>query len=173
MYWHKGKFLGIGLLKNVKLRSHWWEVKTQAIVWTARGLVSKMAIFYFSDLGVASTLRTAHWLGRTDCSWKLAYRANSDVNTNCIVTWQKSSSTVFDQKSDIFDRSEPLFPCFKAVPSNLQNTELSYLNRKGAFEVPPPDLLRQLLTAYLQLAYGYMPIVNLHELLGSFSRRLL
>ncbi|CAI7580002.1 unnamed protein product [Penicillium pancosmium] len=103
-------------------------------------------------------------------SSRSCHRVTSEANTSWIDTWEKFSSTVVDRESAGCDGSEPLFPYFKPVPSNLHNTELSYLNNKGAFEVPPPNLLRQLLTAYLQFAYGYMPIIDLHELLGSFMQ---
>lgn len=68
-----------------------------------------------------------------------------------------------------YSACEILVPCFKPLPGSLDKTDLSYLNKKGAFEVPSPRLLYRLLSAYLQFAYGYMPIIDLQELLGNFT----
>lgn len=55
------------------------------------------------------------------------------------------------------------------MPDNLDQDQLDYLGKKGIFKTPSSELIRQLLIAYVQYAYGHLPVLDLHQFLGSLA----
>lgn len=46
---------------------------------------------------------------------------------------------------------------------------LKFLDSQGTFDLPPRSLQRALIEAYAEFAYPYMPLIQLHEFLGSLD----
>ena len=51
----------------------------------------------------------------------------------------------------------------------LSAGHLKFLDSQGAFGLPPRPLQRALIEAYAEFAYPYMPLIQLHEFLGSLD----
>lgn len=51
----------------------------------------------------------------------------------------------------------------------LSTGHLKFLDSQGAFDLPPRPLQRALVEAYAEFAYPYMPLIQLHEFLGSLD----
>lgn len=51
----------------------------------------------------------------------------------------------------------------------LSTGHLKFLDSQGAFDLPPRPLQRALVEAYAEFAYPYMPLIQIHEFLGSLD----
>lgn len=51
----------------------------------------------------------------------------------------------------------------------LSTGHLKFLDSQGAFDLPSRPLQRALIEAYAEFAYPYMPLIQLHEFLGSLD----
>ncbi|KAK5134943.1 hypothetical protein LTR08_005894 [Meristemomyces frigidus] len=64
--------------------------------------------------------------------------------------------------------SLPLY--IKPLPSRLTSDDVSYLEKKGALAIPAAPLRDELLRCYAEFVHPYMPLLNLHELVGIIDR---
>ncbi|KUL84399.1 hypothetical protein ZTR_08837 [Talaromyces verruculosus] len=53
----------------------------------------------------------------------------------------------------------------KAIPSHIAPDDVEYLRSKNALTVPEPPLLNELLRAYFQWSYNFMPVLNIQDFL--------
>lgn len=58
----------------------------------------------------------------------------------------------------------------KPLPPRLGPDEIMYLDKKGVLTIPPVSLRDALLKAYAEFVHPYMPLLNLHELVGTIDR---
>lgn len=63
------------------------------------------------------------------------------------------------------DNATLLAPFFQPLPSKYTESDISYLQIKGALAIPSTKLQNSLLAAYCQYAFPYLPAINLHEFL--------
>lgn len=55
---------------------------------------------------------------------------------------------------------------FIGPPDHLDHADLAYLKAKGALSLPSKELQAALLESYVRYMHGFLPIVDLHHLLG-------
>ena len=64
--------------------------------------------------------------------------------------------------------SLPLY--IKPLPSRLTSDDIQYLEKKGALSIPAVPLRDELLRCYAEFVHPFMPLLNLHELVGAIDR---
>lgn len=69
-----------------------------------------------------------------------------------------------------FQNLQKLLPAW-AAPICSQRTHLyaDFLHTQGAFKIPPPRLLRALLTRYAECVYPQLPVVDIHHVLQAVA----
>ena len=83
----------------------------------------------------------------------------------------------FDEPNPLINRMvSPISPTYslpayiKPLPSRLGHDEITFLEKKGALTIPPIPLRDALLKEFAEFVYPYMPLLNLHELIGIVDR---
>ncbi|KAH9838957.1 C6 transcription factor (Ctf1B) [Teratosphaeria destructans] len=66
--------------------------------------------------------------------------------------------------------SYSLPPFVKPLPSRLSMDDIMYLEKKGSLAIPPPPLRDELLRSYAEFIHPYMPLLNLHRVVGIIDR---
>ncbi|KAK4547409.1 hypothetical protein LTR36_001065 [Oleoguttula mirabilis] len=64
--------------------------------------------------------------------------------------------------------SLPLY--VKPLPARLTCDDILYLEQKGALTIPAVPLRDELLRCYAEFVHPYMPLLNIHELVGAIDR---
>lgn len=59
----------------------------------------------------------------------------------------------------------------KPLPAKIGPDEISYLEKKGALNVPRGNLRSEMLRAYVEFVHPYMPLIDLHDFLSIVDRR--
>ena len=58
----------------------------------------------------------------------------------------------------------------KPLPPRITTDDIEYLDKKGALSIPKKPLRNALLRAYVEYVHGYMPLLDLHDLLDAVAR---
>jgi hypothetical protein len=68
------------------------------------------------------------------------------------------------------NQTKSLLPAFiKPLPDWLSSDDIDYLQNKGALTIPSNPLRAQLLQRFIEYVYGYMPLLDLAELLQAME----
>jgi hypothetical protein len=86
--------------------------------------------------------------------------------SNMVTAVQELIDPDFDPVIEGLDDS-PRF--LKPLPSRIPPEDIEYLSSKGALTIPAPRLRNELLRAYVQWVYNFMPLLDLHEFLRSIA----
>ncbi|KAB5575879.1 cutinase transcription factor 1 [Coniochaeta sp. 2T2.1] len=63
-------------------------------------------------------------------------------------------------------------PAFiKPLPSKIAPEDVEYLYKKGALTLPPPELQRALIRAYVEYLHPYVPLLELHSFLNTVASK--
>ncbi|KAI0471951.1 fungal-specific transcription factor domain-containing protein [Xylariaceae sp. FL0804] len=77
-----------------------------------------------------------------------------------------------EQIPDVPEQSNPAaqVPAFiKPLPAKVAPEDVSYLRMKGALSLPSLPLQTALLRAYVEFVHPYMPLIDLHDFLGTIA----
>lgn len=67
--------------------------------------------------------------------------------------------------------SKPILPLFlQDTPPWLSDEDLEYLDVKGVFKIPETKLCRELLTAFVEHVYPFLPVLDLDSFLHAVVR---
>lgn len=83
---------------------------------------------------------------------------------NMIITIQELIDPDFDPVIEDVDMDDAC-QFLKPVPSHIAPDDVEYLRSKNALTVPEPSLLNELLRAYFQWSYNFMPVLNIQDFL--------
>lgn len=81
---------------------------------------------------------------------------------NMISTIQELIDPDFDPVIEDIDMDDTC-QFLKPTPSHMAPEDVEYLRSKNALTVPEPSLLNELLRAYFQWSYNFMPVLNIQD----------